>query len=182
MPKSKVFKLTSAYIEFLHDRGIAISYPGTEPVTPHDCLDLNLLESAPEQPFQGSFDVEFYPTIYDKAACLFFSIAGGHIFTNGNKRTAVLALDQFLHANAIYLFLPNEDMKRLAENTACYKTRGENHKDVIARISSLIKKNSAPFSTVRITDPKTYGEWHAVKNLIRKANHPGIRPKQAADR
>jgi death on curing protein len=54
------------------------------------------LESAAEQPFQAGFGVEFYPTIYDKASCLFFSIAGGHIFSNGNKRASVLALDQFL--------------------------------------------------------------------------------------
>ena len=59
-----------------------------------DCIDLNLLESAAEQPFQAGFGMDFYPTIYDKAACLFFSIAGGHICTNGNKRTGVLALDQ----------------------------------------------------------------------------------------
>jgi prophage maintenance system killer protein len=93
LPKSKLFKLTPAYLEFLHDRGIAVFWPGVEPVASYDCLDLNLLESATEQPFQAGFDVEFYPTIYDKAACLFFSIAGGHIFTNGNKRTAVLALN-----------------------------------------------------------------------------------------
>ena len=39
-----------------------------------DCLDLNLLQSAAEQPFQAGFGMEFYPTIYDKAACLFFSV------------------------------------------------------------------------------------------------------------
>jgi prophage maintenance system killer protein len=101
LPRSKKqFPLTAQYIEDIHDQGIAIAFPGLEPVHPHDCLDRNLLESAAEQPFQGGFGVDyFYPTIYDKAACLFFSIAGGHIFGNGNKRTGVLALDQFLWAN-----------------------------------------------------------------------------------
>jgi death-on-curing protein len=82
-------------------------WPGTEPVYPHDCLDQNLLASAAVQPFQSGFGMDFYPTVSDKAACLFFSLAGGHIFSNGNKRTAVLALDQFLIANSIYLVLSN---------------------------------------------------------------------------
>ena len=59
-----------------------MSFPGVEPVYEDEPLNENLLESAAEQPFQGGFGVDYYPTIYDKAACLFFSIAGGHIFYN----------------------------------------------------------------------------------------------------
>jgi death on curing protein len=183
LPKSKkVYGLTSAYIEFLHDRGIAIRFSDTEPVGPFDCLDLNLLESAAQQPFQSGFGVDFYPTVYDKAACLFFSIAGGHIFSNGNKRTAVLALDIFLMANAIYLTLSNPAVQKLAEDTAQYNERGEDHKEVIARISILISENSFEFKYARKVKPSSfYRRLHKRKSLIRSAtiNVAGARPKQA---
>lgn len=134
-----------------------------EPVDRHDCLDLNLLESAAKQPFQAGYGSEFYPTIYEKAACLFFLLAGGHVFTNGNKRTAVLALDQFLYANAIYCVLSNDQMQKLAEDTASYRTRGENHKQVMSQISKLIERNSVPFAALRLKTPKLYRRVHRDK-------------------
>jgi prophage maintenance system killer protein len=144
-------------------------------------LDLNLLESSAEQPFQAGFGMDFYPTIYDKAACLFFSIAGGHIFTNGNKRTGVLALDQFLSANSIYLVLSNRQIRNDAGKTASYRTRGENHKTVIANLSERIAENSIPFSVVRSFDAQMYRELLAVRRVIRnnELNRPGTRPRQA---
>lgn len=145
-------------------------WPGIEPVGRHDVRDRNLLESAPQQPFQAAFGVEFYPTIYDKAACLFFSICTGHIFTNGNKRTAVLALDQFLLANEVYLTLSNEQIKDLAEDTAKYNIRREDQRDVRSRISALIRDNSIPFRTVFRTSATANRRLHRVKRKIRILN------------
>ena len=125
--------------------------------------------------------MDFYPSVYDKAACVFFSLAGGHIFGNGNKRTAVLALDQFLLANATYLLLSNEEMRAIAERTATYRTRNENAKDVIAVLSETVEANSVAFRLTRLKNPRFYREIHAVKNLIRgsRLNQPGARPRQA---
>lgn len=145
-------------------------WPGIEPVGRHDVRDRNLLESAPRQPFQVAFGVEFYPTIYDKAACLFFSICTGHIFTNGNKRTAVLALDQFLLANETYLTLSNAQIRELAEDTAKYNIRREDQREVRSRISALIRENSIPFRTVFRTSPRANRRLHRVKRKIRAAN------------
>lgn len=172
MPRSKKQRpLTAQYIEDIHDQGIAIAFPGVEPVQSNDCLNRNLLESAAEQPFQGGFGVDFfYPTVYDKAACLFFSIAGGHIFGNGNKRTAVLALDQFLWANSIYLLLPNKDIYDLAIWTATYRTRNEQPEDVRRRIAQLIEANSVEFGIIRRTDMKFYRRLLKVRKIIRNAN------------
>lgn len=169
MPRSKEqIKLTAQYIEDIHDQGIAIAFPGLEPVHRNDCLNRNLLESAAEQPFQGGFGMDyFYPTIYDKAACLFFSIAGGHIFGNGNKRTAVLALDQFLLANSIYLLLTNKDIEELAMSTATYRTRNEHPDDVRSRLSQLIEGNSVEFRKIRHANMRLYRRMHRVKNIIR---------------
>ena len=184
MPRSRPFRITSAYIEALHDEGISVQWAGVEPVGRFDCLDLNLLESASQQPFQGGFGVdEFYPTVYEKAACLFFSIAGGHIFSNGNKRTAVLALDQFLIANGIYLILSNEEMRRLAEATASHGERNEADADVMAQIAKVIRGNALPFAIVKRAPggKKTYAQLVRSKRLIRghALNRSDARPRQA---
>ena len=134
----------------------------------HDCLDYNLLNSAAEQPFQGGFGIEFYPSLFDKAAYLFFAIAGGHIFNNGNKRTAVLALDQFLHANGVYLMLSNEEIKDLAVLTASYHERHEVQAVTVERIRDAIASNSVEFRKIRLLHPKLYRRLHYIKNLLRK--------------
>jgi death on curing protein len=180
LPTSKVFQITAAFIEALHDIGISITWPGIEPVDKYDCLDLNLLESAAQQPFQGGFGVDYYPTIYDKAACLFFSIIANHIFSNGNKRTAVLALDQFLTANSIYLALSNDKVKKLAERTAEHRIRGETSKEMMAEIRDAVVANSFEFRRIRKTHPRAYREMHSLRRLIRSAapNQPGVRSRQ----
>jgi death-on-curing family protein len=180
LPRNKIFRLSAAYIESLHDEGIALYWPGIQPVDRADCIDLNLLESAAEQPFQAGFGVEFYPTIYDKAACLFFSIAGGHIFSNGNKRTAVLALDQFLAVNSIYLAFSNKQMETTAEKTASFRERNEDHKAVKASLSRRIHTNSVPFSAIHALEARWYRELLAFRKTIREheLNRPGARPKQ----
>lgn len=126
--------------------------------------------------------MEFYPTIYDKAACLFFSIAGGHIFRNGNKRTAVLAIDQFLMANGLYLVMSNAEMEKLAQDTASYRQRNENHQEVKERIAIMFRDNSFEFRVIRKSHPKQYRRFHQVKRNIRSYpfNQPGVRPLQAA--
>ena len=150
-----------------------MAFPGIEPVQPNDCLDRNLLESSAEQPFQGGYGVDyFYPTIYDKAACLFFSIAGGHIFGNGNKRTAVLALDQFLWANSIYLLLTNLEIYNLALWTATYRTRNEHPDQVKAEIARRIEEESVEFRLIKATRPAIWKKLNRVRRIIRTSNRP----------
>jgi prophage maintenance system killer protein len=162
-----VYGLTAQYIEDLHDFGIAVFYEGTEPVGEHECIDRNLLESAPLQPFQSAFGVEAYPTIYDKAACLFFSIAGGHIFTNGNKRTGILALEHFLMANAMLLGIPGNTMLRLTRATASYRERGHNPADVKGNLALMFSRHTFPFSVLRKDSPRDYRFWHRSKRRLR---------------
>lgn len=143
---------------------------------------MNLLESASWQPFQAGFGAEFYPTIYDKAACLFFSLAGGHIFSNGNKRTAVLAVDLFLSANGIYLTLSNEEIRKVAIATASYNERGEDQQCVRESLAKTFKEHSFPFSAVRLSKPKLYRRLLQLKKMVReyRLNRPGAKPKQIA--
>ncbi len=171
MPANRTFPITAEYIEQIHDEGIAIAWPGLEPVHPNDCLDRNLLTSAAEQPFQGGYGVDyFYPTLYDKAACLFFSIAGGHIFGNGNKRTAVVTLDLFLVANSMCLVIPNGEMYRLAIQTATYRTRGEDQQAVKVRIAAQIEENCIEFRKLRKKHRDFWSTLHSLRKMVRRMN------------
>lgn len=53
--------------------------------------DLGLLEAAVARPSSSAFGEDAYPTLNEKAAALFHSVARNHPFTDGNKRTATVA-------------------------------------------------------------------------------------------
>lgn len=58
--------------------------------------DAQLLSSAARRPFLIVFGEEQFPTVIDKAAALLHSLAYHHLFIDGNKRTAVRAVEIFL--------------------------------------------------------------------------------------
>jgi hypothetical protein len=93
----------------------------------------------------------------------------------------VLALDQFLIGNAVYLSLSNEEVKVLAEQTASYRERNEDQADVRTMLSGKIEKGSFPFRALRVSDPAFYRRMHKIKNLIRshRLNQAGASPQQA---
>ncbi|MCQ3932533.1 MAG: type II toxin-antitoxin system death-on-curing family toxin [Chloroflexi bacterium] len=62
--------------------------------------DRGLLESAVARPMASAFGEDAYPSLFEKAAALLDSLSRNHPFVDGNKRTATLALDQFLKKNA----------------------------------------------------------------------------------
>lgn len=61
--------------------------------------DHHLLQSAVRRPAIRIFGEEQFPTLLDKAAALMHSLAYHHLFADGNKRTALRAVEQFLQAN-----------------------------------------------------------------------------------
>ena len=63
--------------------------------------DRHLLLSAERRPRMMIFGEEQFPTLYDKAAALLQSLAYHHLFVDGNKRTAIRAVEMFLQANHI---------------------------------------------------------------------------------
>jgi death on curing protein len=147
LPKNnkECFALKSAYVELLHDEGIAMFWPGIEPVGKYDIINIGLLESAAAQPFQSAFGQDAYPTIQEKAACLFHSLIANHCFNNGNKRTGVLALDQFLYANSYVLTIQNKDMYNLARLTASYREKGTSPKEMMAIIAGGRRRKHRAF-------------------------------------
>lgn len=69
------------------------------PQEPVGVKDVNLLDSAINRPRQSLFGNDAYPTIFEKAAALFESLAKNHAFYNANKRTALASLIIFLKIN-----------------------------------------------------------------------------------
>lgn len=61
--------------------------------------DRHLLLSAERRPRILIFGEEQFPTLCDKAAALLHSLAYHHLFVDGNKRTAIRAVEMFLEAN-----------------------------------------------------------------------------------
>jgi death-on-curing protein len=75
---------------------------------PSGVRDIGGLESALAQPRMTFDGAELYPSIYEKAAALGFSIIQNHPFLDGNKRTGHAAME-------IFLLLNGFEIKRLTD-------------------------------------------------------------------
>lgn len=150
MPKNKrsVFPLGAAYIEIVHDELVSGLFPGAEPVGREEFRDRGLLSSAAARPFQTAGGVEIFGTLEDKAAALFHSLIANHPFHNGNKRTAIIALDHFLLANDCFLLATPEQMYVLAKATALYRERGISHDQILSKIVKIIRSRVIPLENL----------------------------------
>jgi death on curing protein len=61
--------------------------------------DHQVLASTVKRPFLIIFGEEQFPSMIEKAAVLFHSLAAHHVFVDGNKRTATVAVRRFLEEN-----------------------------------------------------------------------------------
>lgn len=75
------------------------------------------LLSALAAPRQTMFGAELHPTLRDKAATLFFLLIKNHPFDDGNKRIALLALQQFLAENG-HAWQPDKSAWQMARAVA----------------------------------------------------------------
>lgn len=78
---------------------IAEAVTGIDPVTLARASRLELLDSALHAPQAGFGEVDFYPSIEQKAAVLAVRIAPNHPLPDGNKRLAWQSLTVFLALN-----------------------------------------------------------------------------------
>lgn len=83
-------------------------------------------EAMLERPKTELFREEQFPSIEEKACCYFHSIArGGHIFHNGNKRTALTIFVTFLNVNGYELTMSNRE----AEDFTVYLAKDDKFKE-----------------------------------------------------
>lgn len=71
--------------------------------------DARALEAAVARPHNAFGGVEFYPTLYAKAAALMESIIHRHPFVDGNKRTGLLAAAFSLNEVGYDLAAPQQE-------------------------------------------------------------------------
>ncbi|MFK4568350.1 type II toxin-antitoxin system death-on-curing family toxin [Enterococcus sp. UD-01] len=65
--------------------------------------DKNSIQLISQSLNQEVFGVELYPTIFDKAAYLWYALSNYHCFYNGNKRTALVTTYIYLRINGYCL-------------------------------------------------------------------------------
>jgi death on curing protein len=144
-------------VEEIHGVLVSQLWPGNEPVAAGEFRDRPLLDSATSRPFQTAFGQELHKSVFEKAAALFHALIANHPFTNGNKRTAVLSLDHFLLANGYFLALGDDEMYRLAKDTASYRERAIPHEEVLAQIVERLRTKAIPF---RLLKKSTTADWY----------------------
>jgi death-on-curing protein len=75
--------------------------------------DEGALSSALAQPLMTFGGTDLYPTLWEKAAALGFSLIQNHPFVDGNKRIAHAAMEIFLVANGYELGATTDDQERV---------------------------------------------------------------------
>lgn len=103
----------------------------------------------------------------EKGAALFHSLIANHPFHNGNKRTAVLAVDIFLVANGHFCVLPNDRMYQLAAQTASYRERGRSHEQSLQEILAALNGLIIPLSELRKEAEKDPGVARLYRAVMR---------------
>jgi death-on-curing protein len=76
------------------------------------------LEASIAVPRQTMFGEELYPDLLSKAAILFYLLVKNHAFVDGNKRTAALALIEFLERNGYTLDATNDELYQFTIDVA----------------------------------------------------------------
>jgi len=97
-------KLTKKQILSMHD-ALVVQTGGSA-----DLRDEGLLDSALSMPFQTFGGDDLYPTAFDKAVQLGFSLISNHPFVDGNKRIGVHAMLVMLELNGVSLSYEDEDI------------------------------------------------------------------------
>ena len=123
--------------------------PYDEPIDPSGYKDLLLLDSAVNRPFQTFDGIELYQGLDKKAAALFHSLVCNHCFSNGNKRTGLIALDLFLTSNDRLLLMSNDDAYMLAKRTAEANADGRNAAEALSEITETISTQSVTWEWLK---------------------------------
>lgn len=99
----------------------------------HGLRDLGLLDSAAARPRAGFGDFEAYPSLFEKAAVLLYSLIRNHAFLDGNKRTGVVCTVIFLERNGYHLKITTNTLVQLALDIANDKI---NEKEITEKLKT----------------------------------------------
>lgn len=100
-------------------------------------LDSNGLNSIVEAPKQVFFGHEAYPTIWLKAAYYLQKITKKHLFTDGNKRTALEAAKVFLLLNEVDVHFHGIEAGQMVLDV----TMAPDSEEVMLRVAKYLKQH-----------------------------------------
>lgn len=164
-----VVRLAADFVDKIHDELVEMYFPGVEPVSARDHRDRGALEAALGAPFAIAFGEEAFPSMEEKAARLFYGIAANHPFSNGNKRTALIAADLFCYANSLNLALSWRSSVQAARLAASHNARAIAYCDAYARILRVFSKNMDTFAEIKTVDPEFYAHCVRIRRWVRMA-------------
>lgn len=141
--------ITLGFVEYIHDVLVGTFLPFDETVNPKEYRDLDRIASAVARPFCTAFETEPFPSLSEKASALFHALICYHCFINGNKRTAVIALDLFLVLNGQLLVMSSEEVYELARKTATANRDGISGDRILADLAARIEHASVPIQILR---------------------------------
>ena len=97
--------------------------------------DPGMIEYICQKPFTILFGEEQYPSLVEKAAVYMIAIATGHYFSDGNKRTAVMAAYSFLMKNGYELIVSDDELFEMCIKVAKKEVRQQ-------ELANWLSKNS----------------------------------------
>jgi death-on-curing protein len=145
-------KLEGHVIEYIHDEMVPALLAFDEEVRADESRSNHLIESAAARPFHTIGGVDLWPAPSQKAAALFHALTCNHCFVNGNKRTAVLALDLFLAMNGHLLLLSSEEVYQLARHTARANEQQRNLDDFMAELALTIERSTLDIEVLELEE------------------------------
>lgn len=106
--------------------------------------DRGLLDAIADRPSQTVYNRESFPDLYLKTASMMEAIIRWHPFTDGNKRTALVAVSAYLAINGYLLIVPLSAVRYTVNIAKNQKTDAKSNAKLVKSIAKWIKKHSAP--------------------------------------
>lgn len=120
-------------------------FENKEPLGTFSDHDGSKLESCLALPRQKAYEHELYPTLFHKAAILYYSLNRNHPFGNGNKRISAASLVVFLFINDVRLEVSRKDF---FEKTLWVAETTEGVDAVKENLVTWLSENTIPRSGV----------------------------------
>jgi death on curing protein len=98
-------------IEAARERAAELGRPRAAPPYPLSRCDRGTLSQALASPRASWEGEDFYPTLVRKAAVLLYSLAKSQACPEGNKRVALILLNEFLAMNGVDLNAEQSDLR-----------------------------------------------------------------------
>lgn len=122
-------------------------------------LNIGLLSSisvAPDESFQGQ---EMHPSIPEKAAVLMERIIRLHPFVDGNKRTSLFAMVEFLQKNDYTVLLPLDAVRKTVLIAERSKQDPKSNEKVVKDLARWIKNYSLAKNASNLKALKLMFRW-----------------------